>query len=386
MSVTYRPAKRQGIQLLLGVVGGTGSGKTYSAFLIARGLTGGEPFHVIDTENERALMYADEFDFLHASLKAPFRPSRYTEAIQAAEQAGAKVIVVDSTSHSWAGDGGMLDWHEQLEGGDARKKMTAWIEPKADHRRFVTELLQVRAHVILCFRAEPKVDVVMKNGRMEIVPKATLTGLDGWIPIADKNLPFELTASFLLMADKPGVPRPIKLPEKLRRYVPLEEPLGENTGAALAEWARGATSDAEPSPNAALAAQGAGGPGTEPASSASDQAGASSSPESEAAHPAGDGSTGDAPAPSHEENIAALDAIVTSLSEENIVSKRQVWVAVARMRSKPVDDLIDLYDGKGDDGDVHWSPLRKILRPEEAVELRARLGAKWAKTRETVPA
>jgi hypothetical protein len=46
------------------------------------------------------------------------------------------------------------------------------------------------------------------------VPKASLTGLDGWIPIAEKNLPYELTASFLLMADKPGVPKPIKLQEQ----------------------------------------------------------------------------------------------------------------------------------------------------------------------------
>jgi hypothetical protein len=75
---------------------------------------------------------------------------------------------------------------------------------------------------------------------------------------------------------------------------------------------------------------------------------------------------------------------VTSLSESGTVTKRQVWVAVARMRSKPVDDMIDLYDGKGDDGEVHWSPLRQILRPEEAVELRKRLGAKWAEMR--VPA
>jgi hypothetical protein len=110
-----------------------------------------------------------------------------------------------------------------------------------------------------------------------------------------------------------------------------------------------------------------------------DDTGASATPQ---APPLG-ATAGDAPA-THEENIAALNALVTSLSESGTVTKRQVWVAVARMRSKPVDDMIDLYDGKGDDGEVHWSPLRQILRPEEAVELRKRLGAKWAEMR--VPA
>ncbi len=90
----------------------------------------------------------------------------------------------------------------------------------------------------------------------------------------------------------------------------------------------------------------------------------------------------EAPAPSHEENIAALNALVTSLSEQGVVSKRQVWVAVARMRQKPVDELIELYGGISD-GELHWSPLREVLRSEEASELRKRLGAKWAETRVT---
>jgi hypothetical protein len=245
----FTDAKRVALPLLLGFAGGTGSGKTYSAMRAARGISGAAPFYVIDTENGRALHYADEFRFKHMELRAPFRPAAYADAIAKAEQAGAKVIVVDSMSHEWAGDGGMLDWHDELEGGDPKKKMTAWIEPKKEHRRFVTRLLQVKAHVILCFRAEPKVDVVTRRGKIEIVPKQTLPGgsLDGWIPISEKALPFELTASFLLMADAPGVPKPIKLPEKLRAFVSLQDPVDEETGARLASWASGAGPSLSPS-------------------------------------------------------------------------------------------------------------------------------------------
>jgi hypothetical protein len=83
-------------------------------------------------------------------------------------------------------------------------------------------------------------DPVRKSdGSLEILPKASLTGLDGWIPIAEKNLPYELTASFLLMADRPGVPRPIKLPDQLRPFVPLDKPLDEQVGRELGKWAAG---------------------------------------------------------------------------------------------------------------------------------------------------
>ena len=245
MTVTFRPAVRENVPLLIGLAGGTGSGKTYSAMQLAKGIAADQRFAVIDTENGRASFYADTFDFDVAEIRAPFRPQAYTDAIMAADAAGYTVIVVDSMSHEWYGDGGCLDWHDELEGGDAKKKLTAWIEPKREHKRMVTQLLQVRAHVILCFRAEPKVEAVRKDGRLEIVPKASLTGLDGWLPIAEKNLPFELLASFLLMADAPGVPKPIKFPEdELGPLVPLDQPLSAEVGAALADWARGGAKNA----------------------------------------------------------------------------------------------------------------------------------------------
>jgi hypothetical protein len=185
-------------------------------------------------------MYADAFpEMQHGTIGAPFRPSKYANAIESADAQKFPVIVVDSMSHEWAGDGGCLDWHDDLMGGDQKKNLSAWIEPKKQHKQMVTRLLQMRAHVILCFRAEPKVEAIREGGQTKIVPKASLTGLDGWIPISEKNLPYELTASFLLMADKPGVPQPIKLQEQHKAFVPLDRPLSEETGAQLAAWAAG---------------------------------------------------------------------------------------------------------------------------------------------------
>ena len=255
---TFRPAVRENVQLLISVAGPSGSGKTFTALRLATGLARGKRFAFIDSEARRGLHYADRFQFDHGDLRAPFRPQAYLDAILVAEQAGYPVIVVDSASHEHAGEGGLLDWSEELldiyvEQARARndnrpdwqiresQKMRSWIEPKMAHKGFVQKLLQLRAHLILCFRAEPKIDIIKENGKTVIKPKESLVGANGYVPIAEKNLPYEMAMSFLLMPDNPGVPLPIKLEEQHRPFVDLTKPLTERTGELLAEWAAGAT-------------------------------------------------------------------------------------------------------------------------------------------------
>jgi hypothetical protein len=118
-------------------------------------------------------------------------------------------------------------------------KMAAWVRPKGEHKAFVNKLLQVRAHLILCFRAEEKIEIVQVDGKWKAVPKKSRTGKDGWIPICEKNLPFEMTCSFLMTDEKPGFPLPIKLQEQHRALFPLDRPIGRDAGRALAAWAAG---------------------------------------------------------------------------------------------------------------------------------------------------
>ncbi|CAI3960801.1 RecA/RadA recombinase (RecA) (PDB:1B22), partial [Commensalibacter communis] len=104
MSFTLQPAVRQKINLLFAIAGASGSGKTYSALLLAQGIAGKNgKIAVIDTEAGRSLQYAPKngeqadhnkgtFDFLHLDFQPPFTPERYIEAIQTCEQAGASVI------------------------------------------------------------------------------------------------------------------------------------------------------------------------------------------------------------------------------------------------------------------------------------------------------
>lgn len=248
MSYTFRPAVREQVGLLIGLIGPSGGGKTMSAMKLAKGIVGpGNRFAVIDTEARRSLHYAEMFDFDHCEMSHPFRPEAYTEAILAADKAGYKAIVVDSFSHEWAGEGGILDWQEEeltrMAGDDYRKregcKMAAWIKPKMAHKKMVQRLLQVKAHLILCFRAEERVKMEKENGKTVIVPI-------GFQPICSKELPYELTASFLLTPEHAGFPQPIKLQEQHKELFPLNKPINEESGKRVAEWAAGGTTPAKP--------------------------------------------------------------------------------------------------------------------------------------------
>jgi len=274
---SFVPATREGVSIIIAIAGASGSGKTRTALELARGLADGDDskIAVIDTESGRARHYAvrpgeqpgpGRFAFMHGDLTAPFSPDRYIEAINAAEEAGAKVIVVDSASHEWEGDGGLHDMqHETVEQAiriaeknhnpnwgpfDPQKAaeragIAAWKEPKRLHKRFVTRLLQSRAHLILCLRAEEKLlieQVVDDRGRKrtQITQAKDLPAAQRWTPICEKRFMYEMTLSMTLSPETPGVPAAFnKLQDQHRAAFPQNELVGDRAGRLLSAWAAG---------------------------------------------------------------------------------------------------------------------------------------------------
>lgn len=234
MTFTFRPAAREDVGLLIALAGASGSGKTFSALRLATGLANGKPIAFIDTEARRGLHYADRFAFMHADMTPPFRPERFVEAIQAAEKAGAGVVIIDSMSHEYEGVGGIMEWADELAERGV-KSPGNWKEPKLAHRRMMQALLQARSHLIFCLRADEKIEIVREGGRTQVRPL-------GWMPICEKRFMFEMTASFTLTPDAPGRIRydlPHKCQEQHRGMFADGGQVTEDAGAALAAWARG---------------------------------------------------------------------------------------------------------------------------------------------------
>jgi hypothetical protein len=234
VSFAFKPAVREQVSLLIALAGASGSGKTYSALRLARGLSQTGKVAFIDTEARRGLHYAGQFEFLHADMRPPFRPERFIEAIRAAEDAGADVVIIDSMSHEYDGEGGIMDWADQLEAGGT-KSPGNWKVPKGAHKKMMNALLQCRASLIFCLRADEKIRIAKENGKTVIEPL-------GWMPICEKRFMYEMTASFTLTPDRPGFPRfdlPHKLQKQHRGIFSEREPIGEDAGKRLLDWSRG---------------------------------------------------------------------------------------------------------------------------------------------------
>ena len=234
MTLQYTKARRENTNLLIGVAGATGSGKTLSAMELATGICDGSPFKVLDSEARRALHYADQYDFEHADLTPPFHPDRYLEPILDAAKRGFRAVVVDSTSHEWEGEGGILDMADH----DKAKPPSNWIRPKQAHKRFVNGVLQAGINIIFCMRAAEKIAVVDDPDR----PGKKIVVQLGWQPICEKRFPYEMTCSFTLAPENPGVVNlglPHKLQDQHRAAFPVGQHIGRAGGQLLGAWARG---------------------------------------------------------------------------------------------------------------------------------------------------
>jgi len=111
-------------------------------------------------------------------LVPPFSPARYAQAIKEFQEKGIKVLVIDSGSHEWEGEGGCEDIaNASLLAG---KKMANWVGAKRDHKSFMNTLLHCDMNVIVCLRAREKTD--FKNP-----DKPVSLGIQ---PICEKNFMF----------------------------------------------------------------------------------------------------------------------------------------------------------------------------------------------------
>jgi len=232
-----RPVQRQSAKLVIGLAAPSGEGKTYSALLLALGLAGGDHTKVglLDTENQRGSLYSDIFGpdkpFMIGDLVAPFSPARYSKAMRQFADAGIEALVVDSMSHEHEGEGGIEEIANRPKANGEARKVADWITAKREHKRFMNTLLYLPCHVVCCFRAREKMDY--KNTG----PKGEPVSL-GLQPVCEKNVLFEMSASFLL--SKQGQHRDaIKLPECLRPILGGSGYLSVEHGRRLREWAGG---------------------------------------------------------------------------------------------------------------------------------------------------
>ena len=241
MDTQFTKAVRRSVPMLISLAGVSGSGKTYSALLVASGLAGPNgKVGFIDTENQRGSLYADSPGVMAAlpngyeiiQLTPPFSPARYIECIQAAEDQGITVLIIDSASHEWEGIDGCCEIAEK----NKLRGLPNWSMAKREHKKFMNYLLSTNLHLVFCLRAREKVkivEVVKENGK-----KATEVVPIGIQAIAEKSFVFEMLVS-LRVEEETHFAVPIKVPEPLVHLFPGGKLLTREDGERIRKWNEG---------------------------------------------------------------------------------------------------------------------------------------------------
>ena len=152
MALNFQKASKKSSRLRMALMGVAGSGKTYTALNVATHLGG--PIAVVDTERGSASKYSDIFNFDVLELES-FSPQNYIDAIQAAEEAGYNVLIIDSLSHAWTGKDGALDQVTRAtKRSQSGNTFAAWRDVTPMHNSMVDAILNARLHVITTMRAK----------------------------------------------------------------------------------------------------------------------------------------------------------------------------------------------------------------------------------------
>ncbi len=186
----FKKATKSLARAKIALTGPSGSGKTLSALMLAKGLGG--RVGVIDTENNSASLYEDRFpgwEYFVLPVNPPYTAQKYLKAIEIAIAENFDVLIIDSLTHVWAAEGGLLQQKEALDsrGGNS---FTNWGAITKLYEQIKSKILHTPIHVICTMRSKQEYVLEQTNGGKQAPRKV------GLAPIMRDGMEYEFTAVF----------------------------------------------------------------------------------------------------------------------------------------------------------------------------------------------
>lgn len=219
----FKKAEKTKVKLKIALTGPSGGGKTYSALTLAKAM--GKRIALIDTENASASLYADKFEFDTLNIEAPYTIPKYNAAIDAAVKGEYDVLVIDSLTHAWAGEGGLLDKKAQSEARGVNS-FTAWNKLTPEHEALKAKILSANIDMICTMRSKQEY-VLVENDKGKMAPQKV-----GLAPIQRDGMEYEFTTVFDI-----GIDHRAKV-SKDRTAIFDDQTflISESTGLAFMKW------------------------------------------------------------------------------------------------------------------------------------------------------
>ncbi len=218
----------------IGIFSPSGGGKTYSALRLATGmieemerLTGKKyEIWLANNEGSRGKYYANEFNYKIIELEPPHEPELYYDLIDYAENSEeCGVLIIDSLSKEWAGQGGCLDIANSIPGSF----QNAWKNVSPRHRRLMDKLVDSNLTIIATMRGEDQYTMETDEKGKNKVVKLGIGAKQG------KDFEYEFTCTFSL-DQKTNCAEIFKDNTHLFEHKPAMK-LTEQDGINLIRWA-----------------------------------------------------------------------------------------------------------------------------------------------------
>lgn len=255
MAFALQTAKRSAAKLKIAIGGASGSGKTLSSLILGYGLLKTEhpdwsddaiwgKIAVIDTESHSSSLYVGKQvgavtvgGFQVLDFPPPYEPKLACDAIDICVNAGMEMVIIDSLSHFWIGEGGSLDKQGKIAERTGNS-WSSWRSVTPEHNRLVDKMLQSPVHLIACMRAKTAYEQVTgSNG------KKAVKSIGMELQMRD-GISYEFTTVFMLDYDHVASPSKDRTGMWDDQYFVITP----ETGKKFAEWLKG--SDAKPAPEA----------------------------------------------------------------------------------------------------------------------------------------
>ena len=189
--MAFKPAVKRQIKLKMALIGPPGSGKTWTALVLATAL--GSRIAMIDTETEPAVnmdeaphLYGNLFKFDKDEL-LNHHPDNYVKKIREAEAAGYEVLIIDSLSHSWMGQDGALELVDKVaKRSSSGNKFQAWGDVTPLYGNLIRAIRTSQMHIICTIRSKVE-HVQEKNEQGKTVVRKV-----GLQPVIREGVEFEM--------------------------------------------------------------------------------------------------------------------------------------------------------------------------------------------------
>jgi len=232
MAITFKRAQRHQRKFKGCIAGTSGSGKTWTALELAKGLAGANGRIAFgDTEQSSAALYADNFIFDHVDLPNT-SVKAYVDLIESAVAAKYDVLVIDSLSHAWEY---LLEEVDNVQARGRGNSFTAWKSVTPIYKQLVEAIVKAPIHIIATMRA--KTDYVMEevtgsDGKTRQVPKKV-----GLAPVFRQGGEYEFDVMCTMDIDHRLIFEKTRIPMFADRVIMKPD---HKIGAEIGAWLAGA--------------------------------------------------------------------------------------------------------------------------------------------------